>query len=78
MAAVLVLRGPDDSFRGMGEITAGKVGRRIWFLPGDVVEDFVAELLHGVADGENDVVVPVTQMVPLGFRTRWRRRAIRG
>ena len=31
-------------------------GRRIGFFPGDVVQDFVAELLQGVADGKNDVM----------------------
>ena len=61
----------------MGEIAAGEVGRRIGFFPGDVVEDFVAELLHGEADAVDDVGVPVTQMVPLGLRTRWQRLARR-
>ena len=40
----------------MGEVAAAQVGRRIGFFPGDVVEDFEAELLHGVADAEDDVV----------------------
>ena len=48
--------GPDDSFGGVGEVTAAQVGGRIGFLPGDVVEDFEPELLHSVADGENDVM----------------------
>lgn len=48
--------GPEDGFGGVGEVTAAQVGRWIGFFPGDVVEDFEAELLHGVADAEDDVV----------------------
>ena len=32
------------------------IRRRVGFLPRDVIEDFEAELLHGEADGEDDVV----------------------
>ena len=39
----------------MGEITAGKIGRRIWFHPGDVVQELEFELLHGEAYGVNHV-----------------------
>lgn len=54
--ALVALGGPEDGFGGVGEVAAGEVGRRVGFLPCDVVEDFEAELLHGVADGEDDVV----------------------
>ena len=40
---------------GVGEIAAGKIGRRIGLDPGNVVEEFEAELLHGEADGMDDV-----------------------
>ena len=51
----LIFGGPDDGFGGVGEVAAGKIGRRIGFFPGDVVEEFETELLHGEADAENDV-----------------------
>ena len=48
--------GPEDGFGAVGEVTAAQVGRRIGFFPSDVVEDFIAELLQGVADAEDDVM----------------------
>jgi len=50
----------------VGEIAAGEVGRRVHraktarcrrvgLNPGDVVEELEAELLHGEADGMDDV-----------------------
>ena len=39
----------------MGEIAAGKIGRRIGLDPGNVIEKLEAELLHGEADGVDDV-----------------------
>lgn len=56
MFALVVLRRPKDGFGGMGKIAAAQVGGRIGLFPGDVIEDFVAKLLHGVANGEDDVV----------------------
>jgi hypothetical protein len=50
-----VLGGPDDGFGGVGEVAAGKIGRRIRLDPGNVVEELEAELLHGEADGMDDV-----------------------
>ncbi len=50
-----IFRGPDESFGRVGEIAAGKIGRRIGLDPGNVVEELEAELLHGEADGMNDV-----------------------
>src|SRR6266702_2999114 len=50
-----VFGGPDDGFGRVGEITAGKIGRRIGLDPGNVVEELEAELLHGEADGMDDV-----------------------
>ena len=50
-----VLRGPDDGFGRVGEITAREIGRRIGLDPGNVVEELEAELLHGEADGMDDV-----------------------
>ena len=50
-----VFRGPDDGFGGVSEIAARKIGRRVGLDPGDVIEELEAELLHGEADGMNDV-----------------------
>ena len=50
-----VFGGPDDGFGGVGEVAAGKIGRRIGLDPGNVVEELEAELLHGEADGMDDV-----------------------
>ncbi len=50
-----VFGGPDDGFGGVGEVAAGKIGRRIGLDPGNVVEKLEAELLHGEADGMDDV-----------------------
>jgi len=50
-----VLRGPDDGFGGVGEVAAGEIGRGIGLDPGNVVQELEAELLHGEADGMDDV-----------------------
>ncbi len=50
-----VFGGPDEGFGGVGEVAAGKSGRRIGLDPGNVVEKLEAELLHGEADGMDDV-----------------------
>ena len=50
-----VFGGPDDGFGGVGEVAAGEIGRRIGLDPGNVVEELEAELLHGEADGVDDV-----------------------
>jgi len=55
VAGLFVFGGPDDGFGGVGEIAAGEIGRRIGLDPGDVVEELEAELLHGEADGVDDV-----------------------
>ena len=55
VAGLFIARGPDDGFGGVGEIAAGEIGRRIGLDPGDVVEELEAELLHGEADGMDDV-----------------------
>ena len=51
-----VFGGPEDGLGGVGEVAAGEVGRRVGFFPGDLVQEFHAELLHGVADGKDNVV----------------------
>src|SRR6202034_4903224 len=51
VAACFVFGGPDDGFGGVGEIAAGKIGRRVWLDPGNIVEELEVELLHGEADG---------------------------
>lgn len=56
VAALLVLSGPENRLGGVREVAAGEVGRGIGLLPRDLVEHFHAELLHGVTDGEDDVV----------------------
>jgi len=55
VAGLFVLGGPDDGFGGVGEIAAGEIGRRVGLYPGNVVEELEAELLHGEADGMDDV-----------------------
>ena len=55
VARLGVFGGPDDGFGGMGEVAARKIGRRIGLDPGNVVEELEAELLHGEADGMDDV-----------------------
>ena len=55
MAGFFVAGGPDDGFGRVGEIAAGEIGRRIGLNPRDVVEELEAELLHGEADGVDDV-----------------------
>ena len=55
VARLFVLGSPDDGFGGVGEIAAGEIGRRVGLNPGNVVEELEAKLLHGEADGMNDV-----------------------
>jgi len=55
VARFFVAGGPDDGFGGVGEIAAREIGRRVGLDPGNVVEEFEAELLHGEADGVDDV-----------------------
>src|SRR2546422_7603934 len=55
VARLGVFCGPDDGFGGVGEVAARKIGRRIGLDPGNVVEELEAELLHGEADGMDDV-----------------------
>ena len=55
VAGLFVLGGPDDGFGGVGEIAAREIGRRVRLHPGNVVEELEAELLHGEADGMDDV-----------------------
>ena len=62
------LRGPDDGFGGVGEIAAGKIGRWIGFDPGDVVQQFEAELLHGEADGMDHVAGAADPDGAVGFQ----------
>ncbi len=56
MLALLVLRRPQDRLGGVREVAAGKVRRRVRLLPCDVVQQLEPELLHCVADGEDDVL----------------------
>jgi hypothetical protein len=46
VARLGVFGGPDDVFGGVGEVAAGKIGRRIGLDPGNVVEELEAELLY--------------------------------
>src|SRR5438552_1217515 len=55
VARLGVFGGPDDGFGGVSEVAAGKIGRSIGLDPGNVVEELEAELLHGEADGMDDV-----------------------
>ena len=55
VARLLVLRSPNNCFSSVSEIAARKIGRRIRLYPGNVVEELEAELLHGEADGVDDV-----------------------
>ena len=47
--------GPDNGFGGVGEVAAGEVRRRVDFVPGDVVEDFVVQHLQSISDAVNVV-----------------------
>src|SRR5258708_21654059 len=49
-----VFGGADEGLRGVGEVAAGKIGRRVGVDRGKVVEELEAELLHGEADGMDD------------------------
>ena len=55
VAGLFVFGGPDDGFGGVSEIAAGEIGRRIGLNPGNIVQKLEAELLHGEADGMDDV-----------------------
>lgn len=55
VARLGVFRGPDERLGGVGEVAAREIGRRIGLNPGNVVEEFEAEPLHGEADGVDDV-----------------------
>ncbi len=55
VARLGVFGGPNDGFGGVGKIAARKIGRRIGLHPRDVVQELEAELLHGEADGMDDV-----------------------
>ena len=68
VAALGVFGGPDDGFGGVSEVAAGKVGGRIGFDPGDVVEELEAELLHGEADGMDDVAGAADPNGAVGFQ----------
>ena len=50
VAALFILGGPDNCFGGVGEIAAREIWRRVGLDPGDVVQQFEIELLHGEAD----------------------------
>lgn len=56
VAALLVFRGPENRLGGMREVAAGEVRWWVGFLPRDLVQHLHAELLHGVADGKDDVM----------------------
>jgi len=55
VAGLFIFGGPDDGFGRVGEIAAGEIGRGIGLDPGDVVQELEFELLHGEADGVDDV-----------------------
>src|SRR5579872_3023644 len=67
VAGLFVARGPDDGFGSVGEVAAGEVGRRIGLDPGNVVEQLEAELLHGEADGMDDVAGAADPNGAVGF-----------
>ncbi len=50
--------GPQNGFGGVGKVAAGQIGRRVDFVPGDVVEDFVVQHLQSVADAVDIVGSP--------------------
>ena len=74
VAALLVLCGPNDRFRRMGEIPARKIRRRIGLHPGDVVQQFEAELLHGKADRMNHMARPANPNLAVGLERALARR----
>ena len=53
MGLFVILSCPENRLCGMGEAAAGQVRRRIGFLPGYVIDNFIAFLLQGQADGIN-------------------------
>ncbi len=55
VARLFVFGGPDNCFGGVGEVSAGKIGRRIGLDPAHVIQQLEIELLHGEADAVNDV-----------------------
>ena len=56
MCHLLTLASPDDELRGIGEITAGDVGRRVCLSPCNHVQNLIAQLRQGIGHGE-DVMV---------------------
>ena len=56
MCHLLTLTSPDDELRGIGEITARDVGRRVSLCPCDDIQNLVAQLRQAVGDRENIVV----------------------
>ena len=67
VAALFVFGGPDNCFGGVGEIAAGKIGRRVGLDPGNIVEEFEFELLHGEADGMDYVAGAADPNRSVGF-----------
>src|SRR5579864_9664849 len=67
VARLFIFGGPDNRFGGVGEVAAGKIGRRIWFDPTDVIEKFEIELLHGETDAVNYVSGAADPDAAIGF-----------
>ncbi len=67
VTALFALGGPDNRLRGVGEVAAGEIWRRIGLDPGNVVEQLEAELLHGEAHGMNDVAGAADPDGAVGF-----------
>ena len=69
VAGFFVARGPDDGFGGVGEIAAGEIGL------GLTQEMSLRSLKPSCCMAKPTEwmtwLVPLTQMVPLGLRTRW-------
>ena len=47
---------PDYRLCRVGEVAAGEIGRRIGLFPADMVQQFHVQLLHGKADGVDDMM----------------------
>jgi len=67
VAALFVFGGPDNCFGGVGEIAAGEIGRWVGLDPGNVVQKFEIELLHGEADGMDYVAGAADPNRSVGF-----------
>ena len=52
----------------MCKVAAAQIRRWVGFFPRDVVEDFVAELLHRKTDAENDVMRASNPNCTVGFQ----------